>query len=323
MSTPQECEVLRAKVMADIKRANAMMADLARAEEEEQRAAEEAERKRAEEKAEWKRAEEEVKRKEEAKRKRELEEFKRREAEAIRRQTDAAKAAKESKATKPVTPEEEHRLMFVRKLEETAGNGKTKRARAESDVGDTTVGEILVEGKVTWVARGERECDACKEAERRCYWRQDGPGSKRATACHFCNKQKKPCKVDGESSEKSEQGPPKKRKVAAGKGKEVERPVASGSKEVPESESESGLMDVMGSILLEIRGMRDEMRGFRMELRELRRTGREIAGDLSDLALHFIPEEGAEQVAEETEGKESGNGKGAETEEMEMDQTLH
>jgi len=79
----------------------------------------------------------------------------------------------------------------------------------------------------------------------------------------------------------------------------------------------------MGSILLEIKGMRDEMRGFRMELRELRRTGREIAGDLSDLALHFIPEEGAEQVAEETEGKESGNGKGAETEEMEMDQTLH
>src|ERR1700683_4351199 len=202
----------------------------------------------AEEKAERKRAEEEAKRKEEAKKKRELEEFKRREAEVIRRQADTAKAAKESKVTNPITPEEERRLMFVRKLEETAGNGKTKRARAESDVGDTTVGEILVEGKVMWVARGEHECDACKEAERRCYWRQDGPGSKRATACHFCNKQKKPCKINGESSEKSEQGPPKKRKVAAGKGKEVERPVASGSKEIPESESESGLTDVMGSI---------------------------------------------------------------------------
>src|SRR6202050_1308043 len=332
MSTPQEREVLRAKVMADIERANAVMADLARAEEEEQRAAEEAERKRVEveterkrveEKAERKRAEEEAKRKEEAKKKCELEEFKRREAEAIWRQADAAKAAKESKVTNPITPEEERRLMFVKKLEETAGNRKTKRARAESDVGDTTVGEILVEGKVTWVARGERECDACKEAERRCYWRQDGPGSKRATACHFCNKQKKPCKIDGEPSEKSEPGPPKKRKVVAGKGKEVERPVASRSKEEPKPESESGLTEVMGKILLEIRGMRDEMRGFRMELRELRRTGREIAGDLSDLALHFIPEEGAEQVAEETKGKESGNGKGAETEEMEMDQTLH
>src|ERR1700683_2037226 len=339
MSTPQEREVLRAKIMADIERANAVMADLARAEEEEQRAAEEAERKRveveaerkrAEEKAERKRAEEEAKRKEEAKKKCELEEFKRREAEAIRReaeairrQADTAKAAKESKVTNPITPEEERRLMFVKKLEETAGNGKTKRARAESDVGDMTVGEILVEGKVTWVARGERECDACKEAERRCYWRQDGPGSKRATACHFCNKQKKPCKIDGESSEKSEQGPPKKRKVAVGKGKEVERPVASRSKEVPESESESGLTDVMGRILLEIRGMRDEMRGFRMELRELCRTGRGIAGDLSDLALHFIPEEGAEQVTEETEGKESENGKGAEKEAEEMDQTLH
>src|ERR1700683_4304042 len=48
MSTPQEHKVLRAKVMADIERANAVMADLARAEKEEQRAAEEAERKRVE-----------------------------------------------------------------------------------------------------------------------------------------------------------------------------------------------------------------------------------------------------------------------------------
>src|SRR6202050_4180102 len=122
MSTPQEREVLRAKVMADIERTNAVMADLARVEEEEKRAAEEAERKRVEEEAERKRAEEEVKRKEEAKWKRELEEFKQREAEAIQRQADAAKAAKDSKVTKTVTPEEECRLMFVRKLEETAGN---------------------------------------------------------------------------------------------------------------------------------------------------------------------------------------------------------
>jgi len=43
MSTPQEREVLRAKIMADIERANADMAALARAEEEEQRVAEEAE----------------------------------------------------------------------------------------------------------------------------------------------------------------------------------------------------------------------------------------------------------------------------------------
>src|ERR1700683_3907613 len=151
MSTPQEHKVLRAKVMADIERANAVMADLARVEEEEQRAAEEAERKRVEEEAERKQAgekEERKKREEGRKKKGELEEFKRREAEAIQRQADAAKAAKESKVTKPVTPEEERRLMFVRKLEETAGNGKTKRVRAESDVGDTTVGEILV----AWVA---------------------------------------------------------------------------------------------------------------------------------------------------------------------------
>src|SRR6202050_701318 len=140
MSTPQEREVLRAKIMADIERANADMAALARAEEEEQRVAEEAERKRVEVEAERKRAEEKAERKraeEEAKRKRELEEFKRREAEAIRRQADAAKAAKESKVTNPITPEEERRLMFVKKLEETAGNGKRKGGRGEAEVRGT------------------------------------------------------------------------------------------------------------------------------------------------------------------------------------------
>src|SRR6202050_5609550 len=55
MSTPQERKVLRAKVMADIERTNAVMADLAQAEEEEKRAAEEAERKRVEEEAERRR----------------------------------------------------------------------------------------------------------------------------------------------------------------------------------------------------------------------------------------------------------------------------
>src|ERR1700683_2241579 len=82
MSTPQEHKVLRAKVMADIERANAVMADLARAEEEEQRAAEEAERKRVEEEAERKRAEEKAERKraeEKAERKRAEEEAKRKE----------------------------------------------------------------------------------------------------------------------------------------------------------------------------------------------------------------------------------------------------
>src|ERR1700683_5174718 len=42
MSTPQEHKILKAKVMADMARAKAMMAEIAQVEEEEKRAAEEA-----------------------------------------------------------------------------------------------------------------------------------------------------------------------------------------------------------------------------------------------------------------------------------------
>src|ERR1700683_1619051 len=59
MSTPEEREIMKAKVIANMEQARAMFNPITKAEEEERRAAEEAERKQVEEEAERKRVEEE------------------------------------------------------------------------------------------------------------------------------------------------------------------------------------------------------------------------------------------------------------------------
>jgi hypothetical protein len=79
-----------------------------------------------------------------------------------------------------------------------------------------------------------------------------------------------------------------------GKGKEkVEaEPVASGS----------GSGDVLERLLVEIQGMRQDLRagfrGIQMELGEIWRTRWELVGDARDLADHFLPEVGVEEVVE-------------------------
>ncbi len=125
------------------------------------------------------------------------------------------------------------------------------------------------------------------------------------------HKNKKTCRFRDES-EKAEIGPPRKKRVLAGKRKEKEAVelVASGSKAT--SGLESASVDVFERILVEIQGMRAELQGVWMELREIRRTRRGVAADVGEILEHF--------VLEEESGKESE--KDSEKDVEEADKTL-
>ena len=153
---------------------------------------------------------------------------------------------------------------------------------------------------VVWEVESGKVCDPCRRTHRSCFWREEKESGKRTKACLNCYENKKGCRLTSESeSVKAEAGPPKKKKgtVEKGKDKAEAEPVA--------SRSGSGVGNVLEKILAELQGMRHELDvGFcemRMELREIRRTGRGVAGDVSDLAYHFISEEGEEEETEEAE----------------------
>ena len=171
MPTPEERAAQKAKLMADMARARAEMEEMERAEEEERKRAEEEEKQRVEEekrrreeeerRMREREAEEKRQREAEEKRQRDLAEFKRKEAESIARRSEAVKVAREAKAAKKVTPEEERRQQTAAMLERMEGGKGKKRVRSEAEdgVGETIVGKILVREGVTWVAKEGKECE--------------------------------------------------------------------------------------------------------------------------------------------------------------------